>query len=326
MSSSSSTWKRLLKRSLWGIGPLLVILVIMACQPVQPAPAAASKPKSTPTAVASSASVTTTTATKATAAMQGDAKAGAYIAAITGGCGCHMNRELGGLAGGNTFTVTDGLVYAANITPDKETGIGKWTAEQVAAAITTGVSQRGGKAIQLHPVMPYRGFSNLSQQEALDVGAYLLSLKPLANQVKARTLKAEPAPFAATQPSPATAPTEPVARGHQLVSVLGCGGCHTPKNQDGTPKADMMLAGAPLRGTEVAWNLTPDAKTGIGDWTVAQIATGLRTGKLPDGKQIQGAMAQQIERRFGKLTEADATAIATFLKSIPAVNHDPSAK
>ncbi len=329
MSSTSSTWKRLLKRSVWIVGPLLIILVIVACQPIQPAPAAESKPAPTATAVASSASVTTTTATTettpttATAEMKGDPKAGAYIAALTGGCGCLLNRDLGGLAGGNTFTVTDGFVYAPNITPDKDTGIGNWTEAQIAKTLTTGVVEEDGKTEQLHPVMPYKTLSALSQQEALDVGAYLLSLKPLSNQVKARELKSEPAPFTPAAAAPATAPTDPVARGKEIVTITNCGGCHTPKNQDGSPMADMMLAGAPLRGSEVAANITPDEATGIGKWTEDQLAEFMRTGKEPDGKQIEGAMAQQIERRFSKLTEADAKAIAAFLKSIPAVKNEP---
>jgi len=255
--------------------------------------------------------------------MQGNPTAGAYIVAISGGCGCHMNRTLGGLAGGNTFTVTDGLVHAANITPDKETGIGNWTAAQIATALTTGVAKVGGKTIQLHPVMPYKTFSALSQQEALDVGAYLLSLKPLANQVKPRELKQEPAAFAPAQASPATPPTDPVARGHEVVAIAGCGGCPTPKKAHGTMNADMMLAGAPLRGQEIAANITPDEETGIGKWTEDQIAAFMRTGKLPNGSQIEGAMAQQIDRRFSKLTEADAKAIAAYLKSIPAVKNTP---
>jgi len=82
----------------------------------------------------------------------------------------------------------------------------------------------------------------------------------------------------------------------------------------------MLLAGSPLRG-DFASNLTPDEETGLGSWTEEQIATLMRTGVEPDGKQIEGAMAQQIERRFSKLTEEDAAAIAAYLKSLPAVKN-----
>ncbi len=82
--------------------------------------------------------------------------------------------------------------------------------------------------------------------------------------------------------------------------------------------ADMLLAGAPLRD-EFAYNLTPDEETGIGSWAEDEIAHFLMTGMYPDGSQVEGAMAQQIERRFSTLTEGDAAAIAAYLKSIPAV-------
>lgn len=376
MSSSKVTWKRLLKRSLWGIGPLVIFLVIAACQsgqqptvaptatPQQPQATATSASTSTSTVTATvsttstvavtstspatstaavtstspatstgavtntsattaTGTVTSTNATTSTGSTQGSVAAGAYIVAIDGGCGCHLNRDLGGLAGGNTFTVTYGVVHSANITPDKDTGIGNWTPEQIATAITTGVAQINGKTVQLAPIMPYRALSILSKQEALDVAAYLLAQKPVANKVPPRQLKQEPAPFTPAKASPAVPPTDPVARGQELVTVAGCGFCHTPKNQDGTPKTDMLLAGAPLRGQEIAANLTPDQETGIGKWTANQIATFMRTGKLPNGSQIEGAMAQQIDRRFSKLTEADANAIAAYLKSIPAVKNTP---
>ena len=80
----------------------------------------------------------------------------------------------------------------------------------------------------------------------------------------------------------------------------------------------MMLAGSPLRD-EFAANITPDEETGIGSWTEEEIAHFLMTGMYPDGSKVEGAMAQQIERRFSKLTEGDSAAIAAFLKSIPAV-------
>jgi len=256
--------------------------------------------------------------------MKGDPRGGAYIAAITGGCSCHLNQDLGSLAGGNTFPVPDGVVYAPNITPDKATGIGNWTEAQIAKAITTGVVEQDGKIRQLHPTMPYKTLSVLSQQEALDVGAYLLSLKPLSNQVKARVLKSEPAPFTLSFAAPATAPTEPLARGKELVTIINCGNCHTPKDKEGLPIAAMWLAGAPLRNSkEVAMNITPDEETGIGKWTEDQIVEFIRTGKKPDGKLIEGAMAKQIQRRFNHLTAADAKAIAVFLKSIPAVKNKP---
>jgi mono/diheme cytochrome c family protein len=228
-----------------------------------------------------------------------------------------FNSDLGALAGGNEFEGDYGVVYAKNITPDPDTGIGNWTVEQIAAALLTGVDNEGE---QIHPVMPYMRLSALSQQEALDIGEYLLALDPVANEVPERELTEDPAPFTPASEPAAEPVTDPVARGQVLVTVANCAGCHSPKNEDGSPVADMMLAGAPLRD-EFASNITPDEETGIGAWTEEEIANFLRTGLYPDGTPVEGAMAQQIERRFSKLTEADAAAIAAFLKTIPPVSN-----
>jgi len=240
---------------------------------------------------------------------------GGYLVTITGGCGCHMNRDLGALAGGNEFETPAGIVYASNITPDEETGIGSWTAEEIAMALHNGAEPDGG---QLSPVMPYGRFSVLSDQEALAVGEYLLALDPVSYEVPETVLSEEPAPYTPATAAPAEPPTDPVVRGEQLVMLADCGGCHTPKNEDGSRMSDMLLAGAPLRD-DFASNLTPDEETGLGAWSEEEIATFMRTGTYPDGSQVEGAMAQQIDRRFSVLTEEDASAIAAYLMSIPAV-------
>lgn len=259
------------------------------------------------------------TGTSDSGTMTGNPDDGAYIANLTGGCGCHMNRDLGALAGGNEFEVDTGVIYASNITPDPETGIGNWSPEDIVKALHTGAEPDGG---QLHPVMPYARFSVLSNQEAYDVAAWLMSLEPVSNAITESALTEEPAAYMPAVEPPAVASTEPVARGETLVTLINCGSCHTPKNEDGSDQADMRLAGAPLRD-EFASNITPDEETGIGSWDEAAIAHFLVTGMYPDGSMVEGAMAQQIERRFSKLTEGDAAAIAAYLKSIPAVKNAP---
>jgi mono/diheme cytochrome c family protein len=247
-------------------------------------------------------------------------EAGAYLFTIARGCGCHFNSDLQALAGGNAFELPDGTVYAANITPHEETGIGSWSAEEVATVLRTGAEPDGD---QLHPIMPYRDFSVLSDQDALSLAEYLLSQEPVENAVPERELASEPAAFTLDPASPAEAPTDPVARGEYLVKLARCSGCHTPNNEDGSPNMDLYLAGAPLDEDEVAWNITPDDETGIGTIPEEEIATFLRTGMLADGSQIVGTMATQIERYFSKLTVEDSLAIAAYLKSIPPISHDP---
>jgi mono/diheme cytochrome c family protein len=295
---------------------LLVTLVTGACvvpaasRPAAPAPAVTTAPAAEPAP---------TEAPEAEAAIMGDPLNGQYIATLTGGCGCHFNRELGALVGGNKFERPFGVVHASNITPDKETGIGNWSEAEIAHVLRTGARPDGS---QLTPAMPYRMFSVMSEKEAHDLAAYLLSLEPVANAVPEREINADPQPFTPAQ-TMAEPPTDPVARGQQLVTLANCGRCHTPAKEDGTPDQEKFLAGA-VGTDEVAYNITPDEETGIGKWSQEEIANLLLTGALPNGGEAGGSMAQQIDRRFNKLTEADAMAIAAFLKSIPAVNHDPT--
>jgi mono/diheme cytochrome c family protein len=284
---------------------VLFMLVLGAC--IQPSAPAGSAAASQPEATAAPAE-----------AMMGDPANGAYIATVTGGCGCHFNADLNAMAGGREFKGDFGVVYAPNLTSDQETGIAHDSDEILVSLLRTGQEEEDGEIYVLSPIMPYRTFSILSDKDAYDIVAWLRTLEPVANPVAERQLAEEPQPWSPETAPAAESPSEPVARGEYLVKLANCSGCHTPKNEDGSPKADMLLAGSPIRD-EFASNITPDEGTGIGSWTEEQIATFIRTGAEPNGEQIEGAMAQQIERRFSKLTEADAAAIAAFLKSIPAV-------
>ena len=255
-------------------------------------------------------------------AMAGDPENGAYIATLAGGCGCHFNRDIGALAGGNKFEGAFGVVYAPNLTPDPDTGLGSLSVLEIAHILQTGMRPDGS---QLAPAMPYRAYSVLSDKEALDVAAYLHSLEPVANEIPPSELTGEIEAWMPASQPPAEPVTEPVARGEVLVTVARCGSCHTPSNEDGTPNMDLYLAGAPVR-EEIASNITPDEATGIGAWSAEEIAALMLTGTRPDGSQVEGAMAQQIERRFSQLTEDDAAAIGAYLKTIPAVENDPYAE
>lgn len=251
----------------------------------------------------------------------GDPQRGAYIFAAAAGCGCHITDK-GFLAGGAEFDLGPlGKVYSRNITSDPETGIGNWTEDQIVAAIRTGVDDEGK---QLFPVMPYKTFTGMSDQDAHDLAAFIKTAPAIKNVVPENQLNIPVPPFTPASP-PATAPTEGVARGAYLVtSVSDCGGCHTPTDDQGNPIAGKLLAGSFIEG-EVSANITPDNDTGIGKWTEAQIAELLKTGKRPDGTSVAGLMAQVVQGGFSKLTDADRAAIAAYLKTIPAVNNVPKA-
>jgi mono/diheme cytochrome c family protein len=249
--------------------------------------------------------------------MAGDAARGGYLVTLNG-CGCHFNRDAGNFSGGNKFEGPFGVVYSANLTP-AEGGIGGWTEAQFVAALRTG-AEPDGEVIA--PAMPYAFYGSfLSDQDAYDLAAYFLSLEPAAADHPENEIQGELEAFAPAEPLPAAMPSDPVARGEYLVKWSNCARCHTPANEDGSPKADMFLAGGRTIGEELSANITPDEETGIGSWTEEQIATFMRTGAEPNGEQIEGAMGNQIKNRYSQLTEEDAAAIAAFLKSIPAVSN-----
>src|SRR5690606_37389258 len=135
----------------------------------------------------------------------------------------------------------------------------------------------------------YHAFSAMSNQEALDVAAYLFSLEPVVNEVPEREVTTEPEPF--SPETAAEAPTDPAARGEVLATIARCGMCHTPTNEDGSPNMDLFLAGAPLVDDEISANITPSEEFGIGAWTEEEIAHYLQTGERPDGSLAQGSMA-----------------------------------
>jgi mono/diheme cytochrome c family protein len=118
----------------------------------------------------------------------------------------------------------------------------------------------------------------------------------------------------------AQAADAPLSRGAYLTMTMGCGDCHTAGHFLGKPDLAHPLSGSDV-GFQVPhlgyfWgpNLTPDAETGLGNWTTAQIVTALRTGVRPDGRILAPSMPW---RNYTVLTDADAEAIASYLKSLP---------
>lgn len=179
---------------------------------------------------------------------------------------------------------------------------------------------------QLFPIMPSPYFSGLADQDARDLAAFLRTVPPSKNAVPARALNVPVPPFEPRAPAPAVAPSEGVERGGYLVNTIShSGDCHTPQNPDGSPDMGRFLAGTFHPALGAVPNITPDDKTGIGTWTEAQIATLLRTGERPDGSQVGGVMAQLVQGGFKEMTEADAMAVAAYLKTVPAVENTPQA-
>ncbi len=122
--------------------------------------------------------------------------------------------------------------------------------------------------------------------------------------------------------SAATAADSQVERGKYLVSTIGCGDCHTAGTFLGKPDMAHPLAGSdvgftiPGMGAFFGPNLTPDKKTGLGDWTEDQIVAAVTTGVRPDGRKLAPIMPYM---NFANMTAGDAKAVAAYLKSLPPI-------
>lgn len=262
--------------------------------------------------------------TAAFAADRGSAlvKRGKYVFATAGGCACHTPPDAKGLnAGGRKFEGPFGVVYSRNITPDPETGIGKFTDEQIVNAIRRGDRPDGTK---LFPIHPYAVFANIADDDARALAAYLKSVPPIRSEVPAPALKG-PVPVIPLAAAPKSAPKGGVRRGEYLAKGSAhCVECHTPRGANGAPDMSLFLAGGPGPEGSLPANITPDRKTGIGNWTETQIAKFLRTGVKPSGQHATSLMAVVIQGSgvgYKDLTMADARAIAKYLKTVPSVEH-----
>ncbi len=261
-------------------------------------------------------------------------KRGQYIFALAGGCACHTEPEETLNAGGREFPVPMGKVYSTNITHDKETGLGKWSDQEIYDSMVKGVRSNGEKLV---PVMPYEAYSGMAESDLKALIAYLRTLDPVSQKTPPAKFRL---PFVRslftplwlkffggfTTPPP-TAPKSGIERGRYLADhVAICGDCHTPRNRLGVPNRALYLAGwqsGPL-GEDVP-NITPHQETGIKDWSRDEIADLLIKGTKLDLDDVQGLMAEVVHGTtagYKDMTREDALAIADYLKSIPAIRNE----
>ena len=255
---------------------------------------------------------------------------GQYIFALAGGCACHTVPKGTLNAGGRSFPIPFGTVYSTNITQDKETGLGNWTDQQIADAMTKGISRDGSRIL---PVMPYEKYSGMAREDLKALIAYLRTIKPVkkatpALKTWAPLMRSLGTPiylkvFGRFANPPPQAPQKGPERGRYLVEHVSlCGDCHTPRNSLGVPNQSLYLAGAgekigPL-GQAVA-NITPDKETGIGEWKGQDVGELLNSGTKPDLDNVQGLMYEVIQGApygYKDMKKEDALAIADYLKSI----------
>ena len=265
------------------------------------------------------------------AAAQGSAaQRGKYIYAVAGCFACHTDGKSGHeeLSGGPPLVTPFGTFYAPNITPDREHGIGKWSDEDFLRAIRTGIGPQGQ---HYYPAFPYPSYSQAKKRDLLDLKAYIFTLPPAQRKNRPHSLTFpfsyrflnaiwKVLNFTTELWTPDDTRSEAWNRGSYLVNALAhCGECHTPRNVLGALDRAQWLSGAPLDdGRSFAANLTSH-KTGLAGWSAEDIVTALEFGLTPDNDVLGDEMAEVVRHATSKMTKSDLNAIATYLKTLPAL-------
>jgi mono/diheme cytochrome c family protein len=248
---------------------------------------------------------------------------GQYLAEAGDCAACHTASGGAPFAGGVVVHTPFGNLVGSNLTPDKATGIGSWTDDQFVNAVKSGIGHDGER---LFPGMPYVYFNNVPRADILKIRAYLATLPPVHNEIHSDQLRFPfnirtgmigwDLMFFANKGDYQPDSTKSAAwnRGAYLVQGLGhCAACHTDKDMLGGDRAGQELQGYVVDG----WNapsLADDA-SGIGSWSVQDIATYLKTGHNAYA-DATGPMADAITHSTSHLTDADLTDIALYLKSV----------
>jgi mono/diheme cytochrome c family protein len=250
---------------------------------------------------------------------------GEYLARAADCAACHTIGNGAPYAGGLAFNLPIGTIYATNITPDKETGIGNWSDAEFVRALRHGVGRAGQ---DLYPAFPYTAYALMSTEDALAIKDYLFTVPPARSMPPAarlsfpfdqryimRAWKLLFMPSGPYKPDP----QQPADwnRGAYLVEGLGhCGECHTPRNQLFALDKGQAFAGAVTAGWK-AYNLTSDKVAGIGAWSDAQIADYLSNGHADGRGSASGSMAEAVSYSLRFMSTDDIRAMVVFLRAIP---------
>lgn len=257
------------------------------------------------------------------------AERGRYVATAANCVSCHTREGGAAYAGGRAIPTPLGTIHSTNITPDRETGIGSWGAEDLKRALREGVAADGR---HLFPAFPYPFYTRLTDGDIADLFAYLRTLKavryvPPGNDSAFRmrwpmkAWKALNLDVGAYRPDAAR--SAEWNRGAYLVQGPGhCGACHTPRDWSLSTQSAAPLRGAVMqedvKGVGVRdWHAVDLASTkqGLGAWKAEDIAGYLGTGASPRAGSF-GPMNAVIANSTSRLTREDLAAIAVYLKSL----------
>lgn len=251
---------------------------------------------------------------------------GEYLARVGNCMSCHTARGGVSYAGGRAVPTPFGNIYTSNLTPDAETGLGKWNSNDFWQAMHNGKSKDGSL---LYPAFPYTNYTKVTRADSDAIFAYLQTLPAVSQPNRApelrfpydnrlalyvwRALYFRPGQYANDDKQ-----SVEWNRGAYLAQGLGhCSACHSPRDSLGGTDLKSELGGGMI--PVLNWYAPPlngDAQTSLGNWKTEHLAALLKTGTAPQ-RSVSGPMAEVV---FGSLQYAkddDINAMALYLKSLP---------
>jgi mono/diheme cytochrome c family protein len=261
------------------------------------------------------------------AAAQSSLQRGDYLVNAVMACdGCHTPRDSSGFVmekrfsgGSQTWDVPEYTVKGSNITPDPDTGIGRWSESDIKISLTEGLRPYG---MPLAPQMPFAFYKIMTPGDLEAVVTYLRSIPAVRNAVQPPVYRATPKLEVipgADKPIDESALRDPIRRGFYLATLAHCMECHS-RRPDGQQdfsnwfgKGGHEMTGP--WGKAVVPNITSHATKGIGSWSDAEIKRSLTHGVARDGRPFKLPMARQIY--FSKMDQTDIDAMVAWLRTVP---------
>jgi mono/diheme cytochrome c family protein len=251
---------------------------------------------------------------------------GRYLTAAGDCASCHTARGGAPFSGGRVIGTPFGAIAAPNLTPDRDTGLGAWQADDFYRAMHAG---KGHDDTSLYPVFPFTSYTRVTRADTDAIFAYLKSLPPTRRATPEPTLRW---PYSMRslmtawralyfdegefRPDPKRSPAW--NRGAYLVQGLGhCNECHANRNRFGAMVTEPYLAGGVIPTQNwYAPDLSMGRHGGLAGWTEADVVALLKTGRSAKGTAL-GPMAEVVLQSTQHLTDADLAAMAGYLASLP---------
>lgn len=257
---------------------------------------------------------------------------GEYLARAGDCVACHTHPGGKEFAGGRAMPTPFGSLFVPNITPDEETGIGAWTADEFYRMMHTGISRDG---TLLYPAMPFASYTKVTREDSDAIYAYLMSVPPVKQKNRPHELRFpfnkrellvgwRSLYFREGEYAPDSSKTEQWNRGAYLVQGLGhCAMCHTAVNALGGSSESKAFEGGMIPNQNwYAPSLTSNREAGLGNWSIKDIKDLLQTG-VSHRSTVYGPMAEVTYNSLQYMTDDDIEAMAVYLKDLPQRDSEP---